>query len=66
MRVGDSFYAIERRDEYLDRKKDDPKLPYSVVARLVVVRLDEGSCTAVVVQASRVIDVGLHVTQTLE
>ena len=66
VRVGDSFYAIERRDEYLDRKKDDDRLPPSVVARMVIVRVDENSSTAVVVQASRVIDVGVHVTQRLE
>ncbi len=66
VRVGDTFYVVERRDEYMDRKKDDPKLPPSVVGRIVVVRVDESSSTAVVVQASRIVDVGLHVTQSFE
>jgi len=66
VRVGDSFFAIERRDQYIDRKKDDPKLPPSVVARIVVVRVDENSSTGVVVQASRTIETGLTITQTVE
>ncbi len=66
VRVGDSFFVIERRDEYVDRHKQDPRLPPSVVARIVVVRVDEGSSTAVVVQASRVVSTGLEVTQNLE
>lgn len=66
VRVGDSFYVTEQRDEYLDRDKEDRKLPPSVIARVVVVRVDESSSTAVVVQASRVVDVGHHVTQRVE
>jgi LysM repeat protein len=66
VRVGDSFWVVERRDEYMDRDKEDPRLPASVVARIVVVRVDEGSSTAVVVQASRVLETGLHVTQHIE
>jgi hypothetical protein len=66
VRVGDSFYVVERRDEYIDYKKEDPRLPASVIARVVVVRVDESSSTAVVVQANRTIEVGLHVRQRLE
>ncbi len=66
VRVGDSFFVVEHRDGYVDYKKEDTKLPPSVVARIVVVRVDEGSSTAVVVQANRVVDVGLHVVQRIE
>jgi hypothetical protein len=66
VRVGDSFYVVERRDEYEDRNKEDERLPPSVIARLVVVRVDENTSTGVIVQASRVIDVGHHVTQRVE
>jgi hypothetical protein len=66
VRVGNAFYVIERRDGYIDRKKDDPDLPVSVVGRLVVVRVDESSSTAVVVQAARDLAVGLHVMQSIE
>ncbi len=66
VRVGDSFYVVQRRDEYLDRKKDDPRLPPSVTARVVIVRVDENTSTGVVVQAQRTIDVGQQVLQNLE
>lgn len=66
VRVGNSFYVVERRDGYVDRKKDDPDLPASVMGRLVVVRVDENSSTAVVLQAARTVGVGLHVMQNVE
>jgi hypothetical protein len=66
VRVGNSFYIIERRDEYLDRQRDDPDLPASVVGRVVVVRVDENSSTGIVVQAGRPLSTGMHVTQVVE
>jgi len=66
VRVGNAFYVVERRDPSIDRYEDDPKLPEAVVARLVVVRVDENTSTTVVVESSRTLGVGHHVTQKLE
>jgi len=66
VRVGNSFYVIERKDEYVDRDKEDPDLPPSVIARVVVVRVDENTSTGVIVQAARAVESGQHVTQRLE
>jgi hypothetical protein len=66
VRVGSSFFVVERRDGYLDRDEDDPDLPASVMGRLVVVRVEENSSAAVVVQAARSVGIGLHVMQSVE
>lgn len=66
VRVGNAFYVLERRDAFIDLKKDDPRLPASVIARIVVVRVDENTSTGVVVQAAQAISTGSHVTQRLE
>jgi hypothetical protein len=64
---GESFYIIQQRDEYLDKKgKDDRKLPPKVIGRLVVVAVNEDSSTAVVTDASRLINVGATITQEVD
>lgn len=65
VRVGSSFYIYERRDEMLDIKREDDKLPLSVIGRLVVVRVDERTSTAVITDADRSLTVGNHLTQKL-
>ncbi len=66
IRVGNSFYIVERRDEFLDRRKEDPDLPQSVVGRIVVVRVDDDIATAVVTDADRNLRVGSTVTTVVE
>lgn len=66
VRVGNSFYVVERRDEYLEADKDDAELPPSVIGRIVVVRVDESSSTGVIVDAARQIDIGARVTMLVE
>jgi hypothetical protein len=66
VRVGNTFYVTEQRDERLDIKKEDFDLPHSVVGRLVVVRVDQDSAAAVVTDASKNLDIGARVTQKVE
>ena len=66
VRVGNSFYVVEQRDEALDTKKEDEDLPFAVVGRVVVVRVDEYSSTAVVTDAERTLTVGMRVQQKVE
>ena len=61
VRVGNSFYVVSRQDEVLDTRRPDPMLPPSVIGRLVVVRVDDYSATAVVTDASRTIPVGAEI-----
>jgi hypothetical protein len=53
VRVGSSFYVVQRRDEMVDKKRPDIDLPPSVIGRVVVVRVDDYSATAIVTDASR-------------
>lgn len=62
VRVGNSFYVIERRDEVLDLRKPDMDLPPSVIGRIVVVRVDDYSATAVVTDANRSLPDGAEIT----
>ena len=55
------FYVVSRFDEVLDTKKPDPALPPSVIGRLVIVRVDDYSSTAVITDASRTIPVGSEI-----
>lgn len=66
VRVGNSFWVIEQRDELIDMDKEDTKLPPNIIGRLVVVRVGENSSTAVVVNAANYIEVGQRVTMRLE
>ncbi len=66
VRVGDAFWIIERRDDFVDLWKEDPSLPASVTGRLVVVRVDETSSTAVVTDANRQVEEGARVVMRLE
>lgn len=66
VRVGNTFYVTEQRDEYSDIKKEDTDLPHSVIGRIVVVRVDEYTSTAVVTDASKNLTVGNRLTQTVE
>jgi len=62
VRVGNSFYVIERRDEVIDRRKPDMDLRPSVIGRVVVVRVDDYSSTAVVTDANRSLPDGAEIT----
>jgi hypothetical protein len=66
VRVGNTFYVTEQRDEYADIRKEDPDLPHSVIGRVVVVRVDEYTSTAVVTDASKNLSVGNRLTQKVE
>ncbi len=66
VRVGDSFHVVEQRDPYYDINKEDEELPYSVIGRVVVVRVDEYSSTAIVSDADRSLMVGNRLLQKVE
>ena len=66
LRVGNSFYIIDQRDELLNVKGEDEDLPPSVVGRVVVVRVDDYASTAVVTDASRSVGVGANLSQVVE
>jgi len=61
VRVGNSFYVVSRQDDVVDTKRPDPNMPPSVIGRVVVVRVDDYSATAVVTDASRTIPVGAEI-----
>jgi hypothetical protein len=65
VRVGNSFYVVTRRDEVLDTKRPDLQLPPSVVGRVIVVRVDDYSATAVITDAHRSIPVGSEILTRL-
>ena len=66
VRVGHTFWVVEQRDGALDLEKEDRDLPYSVIGRLVVVRVDEYSSTAVITDAERNLSVGMHLKQEIK
>jgi len=66
VRVGDSFHVVEQRDPHVDIKKEDEDLPYSVIGRVVIVRVDEYSATAIVSDADRSLTVGNKLLQKVE
>ncbi len=66
VRVGQSFYITEQRDERLDYKRQDERLPHSVIGRVVVVRVDEDTSAAVITDASKSLYVGARLTQRVE
>lgn len=67
VRIGNTFYLVEQLDEYADREGSwDDKLPPSVIGRVVVVRVDERSSTAVVVDATRHVEVGQRARMSME
>jgi hypothetical protein len=66
VRVGNTFYITEQRDEHIDYKKEDDELPHAVIGRIVVVRVDEYTSTAVVTDASKNVLIGNRLTQRLE
>jgi hypothetical protein len=66
VRVGHSFYVVEQRDEHVDIEEEDKDLPFSVIGRLVVVRVDEYSATAVITDSDRDFKVGTRIRQTLD
>ena len=61
VRVGSTFYVVQRRDELVDLRKPDLDLPPSVIGRVVVVRVDDYSATAVVTDASRSLPDGAEI-----
>lgn len=66
VRIGNSFYIVSRIDEVLDPRRPDPTLPASVIGRLVVVRVDDYSATAVVTDASRSIPIGSEIVTRMD
>jgi hypothetical protein len=66
VRVGDTFYIINQRDEFIDKKRPDPTLPPSAVGRLVVVDVKKKSATAVITDSSRAIVVGDTISQHID
>ncbi len=66
VRVGNAFWIYDQRDEYSDHKKEDDDLPPSVIGRVVVVRVDEYTSTAIVTDADRSLWVGARLTQKVE
>ena len=66
VRVGDTMYVVVRQDEALDRKKEDESLPESVTGRIVIVRVDEYTATAVITDAARPIEMGQRLVQTVD
>lgn len=66
LRVGSSIFVVQNRDPMLTPAKDEEGVPDSVVGRVVIVRVDEYSSTAVITDASEPIDVGAHLAQRIE
>jgi hypothetical protein len=73
VRVGNTFYVFEQADELRDQseppaleEKEDENLPYSVIGRIVIVRVDDTIATAVITDASTVMHVGHHVSEFLK
>ena len=65
LEVGSSLFLVERRDgSSLRLEKEDELLPERVVGRVVVVRADEDTATAVVTDAARDVQVGFRVVGT--
>jgi hypothetical protein len=65
VRVGSSFYVVERRDEMIDKKGPDNDLPPSVIGRVVVVRVDDYTSTAIITDASRSLPDGAEIRTRL-
>ena len=66
VRVGNSFYIIESRDEALDRGKEDFELPPAVIGRAVIVAVNDESATAIITEAERNVLVGDRVVQKMD
>ena len=66
IRPGNSFYVIEQQDENISSDKEDLNLPPSVIGRVVVLRVDEYSSTAVVTDANRSIEAGDRLTMEVD
>jgi LysM repeat protein len=70
VRVGNTFYVVEQADELLDQsdppalvEKEDENLPFTVVGRLVIVRVDDLVSTAVITDAITSLRVGQQVSE---
>lgn len=66
LRVGSSLYVVDQKDLFIDSMHDDTELPTSVIGRVVVVRVDEYTSTAVVTDAAWSIDTGNRVTAEVD
>lgn len=66
LRVGSTIFVVQKRDPMISPKEDEQGIPDSVVGRVVIVRVDEYSSTAVITDASEPIDVGAHLAQRVE
>ncbi len=66
LRIGNSFYVINRQDLFSGSRTEDENLPAQVVGRIVVTRVDDYSATGIVVNAGAPIRVGDEIAQTVE
>ena len=64
VRVGNTFFVYEQRDQYLDpvQMDEDYGLPPSVIGRVMVLRVSAETSTAVITDADRALWVGARVT----
>ncbi len=66
VKVGNSFYVVQRRDVILDHEGWDEHIPEQTIGRVIVTRVEENHATAVIVNATQPIKIGDHVQMKLE
>lgn len=64
LRQGDSFFITEQRDGFY--KEEDRSLPPSVIGRVVVLRVEEDTATAVITDAAVPIVIGDRIAQEVD
>ena len=62
---GQTFYVISQRDEFID-EENNPEIPPSVVGRILVVRVEDDHSIAVITDASRMLEVGDHISMFVQ
>ena len=66
VRVGDAFYLVQSMDEHVSLFEEDERLPTAVTGRIVIIRVDERSSTAIVTDSNRSVRVGARLAMDLE
>lgn len=66
LQVGDAFFVVHRSDDYRALHGYDERIPAQVAGRIIVTALDEYHATAVIIEASRPIDVGDNLAMRIE
>jgi len=66
IRVGNTFFVIEQKDGNRNPYEEDLTLPPAVIGRVVIVRVDEYSSTAVVTDAQQPLYIGARLTMDVE